>query len=633
MEDQGSFIRLNQWLKAKKYTTRGQIATFIVLFIAIVFLLTAVTINIARVSQKKITVMNAAAGASLSLASGLGSYAHNLSATYLKNQYRVEGEVNGWRIFEIITLPVFIITGIIFLFLPGAQSAGVALLGMSYEFSKGLYLDSKALDAMQKNLKNLSFPDKLSEGALQYAFMNTVDDQARVIDLYDFDMDGKTDNLISRFFYKYTLRQVWLSSDNYEENVQALIDGFRPSITRFNEACKGLLDYIRPIPTATQPVTLIPKFWDMLNAPQKINNLYSLFAYLHEQERRFTGNDIYNLRLAGRNIWTNGIKVSIKGRGDPGEYNLDPNSFNNSQGYCWAVFDPLSPENDELDILAYDLFDFTKPSEEYYEARGDRQIYVGGFAAYVIEGMYGPGFEDWFPKLYSEDGKDDYYHRIWDSPDDSGALINNTGWDYLVTWWLNKLKTVDFDLKARILEKKCKPDDIPCHKEKERLGKLKEKVVEAVNKLTIFKKNILDFRIAIEKLRDDIKTLDSGLGILPEDAQGDDLLFYRKNNPEYVWTDSLGRHSVKVQVAPFTPAGLKTYRRHWYESPTSELTNADGDAVITVTRTDGPTDAKFSGRAGLLWKFKYPALSYKSTSSWDWRENPPVLLSVVKNEN
>ncbi|MBN2097057.1 MAG: hypothetical protein JW714_01110 [Candidatus Omnitrophica bacterium] len=73
----------NWWHQFRKGEVTGQVATLITLAIAVIFLFVAVTLNVSKVSQRRTVVGNAADGAALLYASGVGSYANKLSQEYL----------------------------------------------------------------------------------------------------------------------------------------------------------------------------------------------------------------------------------------------------------------------------------------------------------------------------------------------------------------------------------------------------------------------------------------------------------------------------------------------------------------------------------------------------------------------
>jgi len=651
------FIRLREKIRFKGTRREGQIATFILLFVAVVILLAAVFINIARVSQKKLSVANTATGAVLQLSSSLGSYAHMLSCRYLKCG-------TGRCKISFLSIIMIVVTVVLAITAPmigaGLVSFGtvtnVAMVVAAATSFVGTVLkfavfDPRMYSAMNRAFKNMEPSMQISENAIRYAFLNSVDDPAKVADMQDIDMDGKYDfdsegkpaDLINRFYYKYTQRLMWLSDAGpgpdgsylgYKARLRALLDNFLPGLKDFNRQSQTLSEYIGPLPAAGMPVDIAPQ------SPDKIDTLYSLFAYL-QQEYESTKNEIYNLSYhldnsTGKpvNIWTQGFVEC------PDEDLYDPQT--GQYGHNYEDEDPNlacyhSKENDELDAFAFALKDFNSPV-----ASGENSF--TGFAPAIINATPQEQIDTfgawWYYELYNECADEplpekgaacknpdyeDYYDQTWELPDTpSTEFLVEKGWKEALDGWLERLGQISEDIKSRMNRINGR---FYMMEEYRRLSELLKKVDDAQVQLKTFNEGIPVFRQAIEQLRE-------GYAALQEDpfsdAQNPDYLLYNKNSPAYTWSDSLGKHSVMVEVSPYKLARLKAYRKGCCKK-CIKLLNHSGTVWIRVTRRDEPNTVNLPGERA-LWKFRYPAVSYTATSSYTYGFNPPEFLGLKKEK-
>lgn len=199
----------------------GQVAILITLVIAIIFLFVAVTLNISRVAQKKTITANAADGAAIKLTSQIGSYAHKLSEEYCDGGTEARDERWGgffWLLFGTIFLAV----------LGQPLAAFIFFAGTAY---REAIVEPRIAENIQRNLDKLPLKLRLSEQAVFYTLINTVDDPAKVIDIYDYDEDEDTTDKIGRYGFWYAERVEKLvkeSSSEWEE-----MAGFIPQLKDF----------------------------------------------------------------------------------------------------------------------------------------------------------------------------------------------------------------------------------------------------------------------------------------------------------------------------------------------------------------------------------------------------------------
>lgn len=624
MKNKGILIGLREKIRFKGLKARGQIATLIVLLVAVIALLAAIFLNIARVANKRLSVINASTAATLQLASSLGSYAHMLSCRFLDCKDK-KCTFSWLDLVMFIVAVVLTVGAVLYGGVLLTTLAAVAIVSMVLQFT---VFEPRMFEAMNRAFRKMEPKVQLCEQAIQTAFMNTVDDTARVADIHDFDMDGKYGfdesgsprDLLNRFNYKYTQRLLWLAESgpgpdgkvrDYKNQLEALIEEFIPYLQDFNDQAQELSDYIGSLPRENSPQLPAP------SDPQDIDSLYALFAYLQENEYPTTNNPMYNLSEP-ENIWTRGVVECSD------EYDENPD-------------DPCqhSPENDEIDSLFYDLNGFNNPQ--------------GGFAPAILgasaEERY-LTFETWYNNLYSECADEpppeegqpcqnpdyqDYYDLIWQIPDEPETeYLVEKGWRQAIADWLNRLNQIATDISARISRLRCGEDDEACIRERERLEELLNKVNEARTNLGNFQKGIPTFREAIYQLHEKYEQLEDKDEDI--DPTNEDALLYIKRAPTYVWTDSLGKHTVKVEVSDFQLAYLKAYKSGWFRR-CIKLENKSGTVWVKVTRTDESTEAKFPGPAGeIFWRFRYPRLSYTASAYYSYEAAPPEFLGIRKDE-
>ncbi len=661
------FIWLRNKIKFKGTKQEGQIATFILLFVVVVILLAAIFINIAKVAQKRVSVANAATGAVLQLSSSLGSYAHMLSCKYLncKDKRCKFSFLSLIMILVTIALVVAVAIigpGAILAAMKTAISGGAVGLGGLAKIAVGVatissivgttlkfaVFDPKMYSAMNRAFRKMEPSMQISENAIRYAFLNTVDDPSKVADMQDLDMDGKygfdseakPEDLINRFYYKYTQRLMWLIDSGpgpdgsylgYKTRVKKILDDFLPKLKEFNDKSYTLSQYIGALPHPNIPAGIAPPH------PNRIDSLYSLFAYLQEREYPYTKNELYHLSYhidkgTGEpvNIWTKGfVECPDEDECDPVTGECGHSSENEDANLlCYH-----SPENDELDALGFALDTFNHP----YNKRSEE---LTGFAPAILisskEEQIATFDSWWYYELYNECADEpepekgqpcknldyeDYYDQIWELPDNSNTeFLVEKGWHQTIEGWLERLSKISQDIKNRIRRVGF---DLA---EYNRLNGLFDKIGDARLKLQTFKEDIVKFQQAIEGLRDDY----DGLNKDPFSGSGNEQdLLYSRNSPVYTWRDSLGKHSVKIEVGPFKLARLKSYRKGCCKKCV-KLKNKSGTVWIRITREDEPTTAKLPGGRS-LWKFQYPTSSYTAKASYSYKAAPPVFLGIEKN--
>lgn len=197
---------------------KSQIATIIVLIIAVIFLFTLMSINLSRVSQKKTAVDNVADSVGLQLASQLGSI-----STALKQEFEIyKNEIKdcdaNWQLMLGVFMVVAGIAGFIFtagqsgwLAAMGVMMAQGAILGGALLSAQGATIqfvntNPQAVESMRIKMKILSSLQQVIEMPVQAGLFALNDDPAWVRDDFDMDRDSDTQDLIPRFVKWYNLR-------------------------------------------------------------------------------------------------------------------------------------------------------------------------------------------------------------------------------------------------------------------------------------------------------------------------------------------------------------------------------------------------------------------------------------------
>lgn len=171
---------------------RGQIATLITLLLAAIILFSAVVVNIGHLSQRKLSVEQAADAASFSLANNLGSFAHYLSHRFIGG--RDHKCKFNWGFFFSIVAAVFLMAvgfgG--FLGLTGAALTGAqvgAVLATVAVAAQAILIEPAMVRAVNRQFAKMTEQMKFREGAIQTALFKIVDDPVKVPDEFDLDED------------------------------------------------------------------------------------------------------------------------------------------------------------------------------------------------------------------------------------------------------------------------------------------------------------------------------------------------------------------------------------------------------------------------------------------------------------
>lgn len=220
-----------------KKRNSSQIATIIVFIIAVIFLFTLISMNIARVAHKKTAIDNIADTVGLTIASQLGSIANAL-----KQSLGIYGSDNkkcnvNWQLIlgaiivvvsaillVVLALPTF---GVSLAALPAALVAAASFvgpLGLAMLGYTGINLLSAGIDAqfaasnpgvqkaMQVKFQSMSLKQQIIESTIQGLLFSTVDDPAWVTDNFDMDKDTDHSDKVPRFSKWYNLRLAQLPS-------------------------------------------------------------------------------------------------------------------------------------------------------------------------------------------------------------------------------------------------------------------------------------------------------------------------------------------------------------------------------------------------------------------------------------
>ncbi|MDD4910618.1 MAG: hypothetical protein PHR44_08100 [Candidatus Omnitrophica bacterium] len=172
----------------------GQIATLITLLLAALILFAAVAINIGHLSQRKLSVEQAADAASFNLANNLGSFAHYLSHKFIGDRDH-KCKFNWGFFFSIVAAAFLMAVGFGgFLGLTGAALTGAqvgAVLATIGVAAQAILIEPAMVRAVNRQFAKMTEQMKFREGAIQTALFKIVDDPVKVADEFDLDEDGE----------------------------------------------------------------------------------------------------------------------------------------------------------------------------------------------------------------------------------------------------------------------------------------------------------------------------------------------------------------------------------------------------------------------------------------------------------
>ena len=211
----------------------GQAAIIFVLIIALIFLFTAITVNITKVSDTKTNLLNAADIAATNLAAKLGSYSKLLDE---------KGEsAEGWDIGYIVSqvfAVVQIVVGVITVEAGGAVLIRQGVIQLAANTGSRVLV---GLDLKNVNRKlasaGLDLKDQLREQSIQDALVRVVDDPKMVQDTSDWDEDGDTTEYISRFaaWYQERINMILQEANEYTGSVLSCIEDFQTPLEAFRD--------------------------------------------------------------------------------------------------------------------------------------------------------------------------------------------------------------------------------------------------------------------------------------------------------------------------------------------------------------------------------------------------------------
>lgn len=189
---------------------KSQMATFLTLIMALIFLFVSITLNIGQLSFKKTALSQATDRTALQLGSSIGSYSHYLSQTFLDGKDKKCKF--SWSLFFKSLIP------------GGLFSAFTGIL-----ISPLAIMEAEQWKKQNKEFKKMAgdlgyvFPEQALFGALS----GVVDDTTRVVDEHDQDEDGATDDKIPRFMKWY--------NDEYFKNFKLKVKAHQDAITPYVE--------------------------------------------------------------------------------------------------------------------------------------------------------------------------------------------------------------------------------------------------------------------------------------------------------------------------------------------------------------------------------------------------------------
>ncbi|MFC1699845.1 TadE/TadG family type IV pilus assembly protein [Candidatus Omnitrophota bacterium] len=253
------------WHHFRKDSAGGQIATWVTLIIICIFLFVMVTVNVGRIANRKTMTANAADGASMKLASYLGSYANMLSQKYVEGREEY-CQRNYQNLYIVITIIIIVLSwgsayGIGTMLNAGGLSSvvAVAALGLTAynTYQRVAVIPGEIQHALQRQFDRMTFEGSLTEQTIMYALNNSVDDPTEVVDVHDYDEDMDTTDTISAFSYWYMERVRALADNNVATpGVRQAIANFLPLMEDFANAAEDFRTTFTE--DATRPLIVEP---------------------------------------------------------------------------------------------------------------------------------------------------------------------------------------------------------------------------------------------------------------------------------------------------------------------------------------------------------------------------------------
>ncbi len=217
----------------------GQAAIIFILVIALIFLFTAVTVNVGKVAELKMTVSVAAEGAATNLAASLGSYSGLL---------RDKGEsAEGWDVGYIVKQIVavgYMVYGVL-TYNPAAVGRGATALTCNTINQVLVGLDMASINR-KLVAAGLPLKDLLREQAIQYALAKVVDDPKMVQDTFDIDEDGDKNEQVSQFAVWYHARtnNIADSLGGIHNVLVSSLEDFQPHLENFRDEMVNFSDFL-----------------------------------------------------------------------------------------------------------------------------------------------------------------------------------------------------------------------------------------------------------------------------------------------------------------------------------------------------------------------------------------------------
>lgn len=635
----------------KQKSPSGQIAAVLTIIIAIIFLFIAITINIGKVSQAKTALTVATDGAALSLASILASTGHALSETYLEGGV-FKSELNWIAVLGIVAIVVITIltwgTGT----LPAmaaflGAAAPYAIAGLGIMVSASLIGTSNWGQVMSRNMAEMNSEASLPETAIGYAFSLLVDDPELVVDVNDYDEDGRTDDKIPRFIAWYTHRLYWRAKETYTLALE--ISRFQDYLGGFYLDTKDIRRYISGTNNWPQPP--IGGFMQLLQDIEEDHAVTEaeqgiVYDYIPQSSWDLyrTSQNVNDLQLkdrAGRtrydNLW---YDFSFFNEG------MNPSNEND-------------PVNDGVDFFLKDLQEFREscfgdwdPEENPEGARGFANTPADELA--IIPQAFYSGLQSWLEDIFSKWDKEieKWREELLNRNDSlsNGSLLNKI--DATIEDLENQIKN-DNELYSGGLKTILETRQDLTEDQKQYLNDIIAKMEDSILVL----KKIGWEEYSSDNPKDYLKNVYFAAGAIARfraryaDFYAKWKAFKKKYveltqgtpvSAEYTWQDSLGQHSVKVDVdlhpdpppanADFTiPPNSKVptiigHSKYWGFRKHTHLVNYKGYADVTVTRRDDPQGKEVNLANRLLWIFRSPTITSRVKATYNATSYNPVSL-------
>ncbi|MDP2940622.1 MAG: hypothetical protein Q8O13_11235 [Candidatus Omnitrophota bacterium] len=606
----------------KKGRVSGQVAIFIILIIAIIFLFVAVLMNVGQVALNKTIVTIAADSGAITLASYIGS-----SARF--NKYSSMGgarEICFYTGFfagllKFLAVIVALITmNPASLFWTIVAYAGVALSGIAMIL--GTRVNHGQVQAFNKEQEKLSKEQQFQERAIQAALFLAVTDNKQITDdqpgRQDQDMDGLINDEVS-YFGDWYLKQR-LQGLVRDEEVAAAINTFL-DVLRSTDDYLGFADYLYkrdpggvhfPLCNPEDPVNWNPTgyecgvyFWmGSDEGSRPVTDKLMMFPNFYDLEQNVPsapivdGWPIDNIGNFDLRFWLPGTTIDPPNPGEDAQVCGRGREGDPGCPHCYLGCNILTrqPPDDAVDHLKGSINAFQRLAKGYCWQEGDKTQCAPGILQLSLNTLIQQFPNGWFKQFYNPETNADWFDRLQE-------------WQNDIIAWSEELGVIRNTLNIQIRQHQQTLQGIvdpilrqPYLDRIEELSILAGKVEAVLGMFGMLGGPVFGFVQRITLLRNAIEALSIVEPIVRTSIEaGNKAVYGWDDNPE---DDNLGCHVVKVEAEMPLELPLIYLDEGTFRDCYKRL-NETGRVKVTVTRFDqSKSEMRFA--LGIpIWKFNF----------------------------